>query len=183
MINSTGSPLKMHEIRHALYSNLFFMLGDKLEKYNKNLFWKRWKIVCATDIDRYLFHEFILELCTACYFEDFSDKRKKLDELLSDHKWTKREINKVHKRFNKVISWIKQIFPDDSIRFTRFKNKSDFYSLFVILLKLEQKGYITTDKRSNKIAGKFLLIFSKQIQKLDSKYSGKIISDIRLLDH
>lgn len=37
-INSTGSPLKKHEMRHALYSGPFFELGDKLEKSYKNLF-------------------------------------------------------------------------------------------------------------------------------------------------
>jgi hypothetical protein len=52
-----------------------------------------------------------------------------------------------------------------------------------VLLKLEEKGYVTTDKKANNIAGKFLLTFSKQIQKLDSKYSGKMITDIKLRDH
>lgn len=138
-INSTGSPLKKHEIRHALWSGPFFELGSVLERKYKNLF-PKWRIISKTDIDRYLFHEFILELCTACFEGNYSDRRKKLDELLSQHKWSKKEINRIHKRFNKVISWIKEIFPYDGIRFTRFKNKSDFYSLFVVLQKLEQKG-------------------------------------------
>jgi hypothetical protein len=181
-INSTGSPLKKHEIRHALWSGPFFELGSALERKYKNLFLK-WRIISKTDIDRYLFHEFILELCTTCFEGNYSDRRKKLDELLSQHKWSKKEINRIHKRFNKVISWTKEIFPDDSIRFTRFKNKSDFYSLFGVLHKLEQKGYVIDDKKSNKIAGRFLLTFSKQTQKLDNKYSGKIITDIKLSEH
>ena len=182
MINSTGSPLKKHEIRHALWSCSFFELGSALERKYKNLFLK-WRIISKTDIDRYLFHEFILELCTACFEGNYSDRRKKLVELLSQHKWSKQEINRIHKRFNKVILWIKEIFPDDGIKVTRFKNKSDFYSLFVVLQKLEQKGYVIDDKKSNKIAGRFLLTFSKQTQKLDNKYSGKIITDIKLSEH
>lgn len=130
-----------------------------------------------------MFHEFILELCTACYFENFSDKRKELDKLLSDHDWNKREINKVLKKYSKVITWLKYIFPDNSIKATRFKNKSDFYSLFIVLLKLVQKGYVTTDNKANKIAGNFLTTFSKQIQILDSKFTGKVITDIKLRDH
>jgi 5-methylcytosine-specific restriction endonuclease McrA len=124
-----------------------------------------------------------LELCTACYEGNYSDRRKKLDALLSQHKWTKRDINNVQKRFNKVISWIKEIFSDNEIRITRFKNKSDFYSLFVVLLKLEQKGYVINNKKSNKIAGRFLITFSKQTQTLDSKYSDKIITNVRLSEH
>jgi hypothetical protein len=181
-INSTGSPLMKNEIRHALWSGLFFELGTQLEKKYKNLFLKC-KVISKTDLDRYLFHEFILELCTACFEGNYTDRRKKLDELLAQHKWTKKEIKKVQKRFNKVITWIKEIFPDEFIKFTRFKNKSDFYSLFLVLLKLEQKGYVTNDKKTNKIAGRFLLTFSKQTQQIDSKYSEKVITDIKLSEH
>jgi 5-methylcytosine-specific restriction endonuclease McrA len=181
-INSTGSPLKKQEIRHALWSGPFFELGSVLEKKYKKLF-LNWKIISKVDIDRYLFHEFILELCTACFNGDYSDRRRKLDELLSQHKWNKKEISKVQKDFNMIIAWIKDIFPDDSIKFTRFRNKSDFYSLFVVLFKLLQKGYVVTDNQSNKIAGKFLLTFSKQTQKLDTKYSGKGAIEIKLSQH
>lgn len=181
-INSTGSPLKKHEIRHALCAGPFFELGSVLERKYEKVFLK-WRIISRTDIDRYLFHEFILELCTACFEGNYSDRRKKLDELLSQHEWKKKEINRIHKQFNKVISWIKEIFADDGIKVTRFKNKSDFYSLFVVLQKLEQKGYVIDDKKSNKIAGRFLLTFSKQTQKLDIKYHGPIIRDIKLSEH
>jgi len=178
-INSTGSPLKKHEIRHALWAGPFFVLGSELETKYKKRFLK-WKIISKEDIDRYLFHEFILELCTACFVENPSDRRKKLDELLGQHKWYSKEIRRIQKHFNKVIAWITEIFPDDSIRFTRFKNKSDFYSLFVVLLKMVQKGYVTDDQKSNEIAGKFLMTFSKHTQKLDTKYSGNTVTDIRL---
>jgi len=181
-INSTGSPLKKHEIRHALYSGRFFDLGDTLEKKYKPLFQKRWHIVSRTDVNRYLFHEFILELCTACHFGDYSDRRKKLDELLSQHKWTKMETNKIRRSFNQIISWIKVIFPNDCIKYTRFKNKSDFYSLFVVLHKLAREGYVTIDKKSNNIAGKFLLKFSKQTQKLDEKVHIKKIPQPKLTE-
>lgn len=181
-INSTGAPLKKHEIRHARYAGPFFELGSILERKYKNLF-QKWKIISKGDIDRYLFHEFILELCTACFDGNYSDRRKKLDELLGQHKWNSKEIHRTQKWFNKAISWIKEIFPDDNIRFTRFKNKSDFYSLFVVLLKLAQKGYVTDDKKSNKIAGKFLMIFSTHTQQLDAKHSRKAITDIKLSDY
>ena len=181
-INSTGSPLKKHEMRHALWTGPFFELGSVLERKYKNLFLK-WRIISKADIDRYLFHEFILELCTACFEGNYSDRRKKLDELLSQHEWNKKEINRIQKQFNKVISCVKEIFPDDGIKSTRFKNKSDFYSLFVVLQKLEQKEYVIDDKKSNKIAGRFLLTFSKQTQKLDNKYPDNIVIDIKLSEH
>lgn len=168
-INSTGSPLKKHEIRHARYAGLFFELGSELERIYKNLFTNKWKITSKSDIDRYVMHEYILELCTAIYFENYSDKRKKLDEMLSSHQWYKSEINLIRKTFDSIMSWIKEIFPKDTIRTTRFKNKSDFYSLFVVLLILLRKGYVKNDSKSNRIAGNVLINFSKQIQVLDPK--------------
>lgn len=166
-VNSTGSPLKKHEIRHAKCSGPFFKLGDKLERKYTDLFVNRWRVASQTDIRRYLLHEFILELCTAIHSDTYSDRRKKLDVLLSQHKWESKEITSVQKRFNKVVHWLKDIFPNDSIRHTRFKNKSDFYSLFVVLLCLLKKDYVSANEKDNRIAGKFLSDFSMQIQELD----------------
>ncbi len=114
-------------------------------------------------------HEFILELCSTVHKGNYSDRRKELEDLLENHAWKSKEIKAVKTKLNRIISWIKDIFPDDSIRSTRFKNKSDFYSLFVVLLKLYNKKYVLLEKRANRIAGKFLLSFSKQIQNLDLK--------------
>ena len=48
-INSTGSPLKKNEIRHARYSGLFFSLGEELEKKDKKLFVDKWRIASKSD--------------------------------------------------------------------------------------------------------------------------------------
>ena len=168
-INSTGSPLKKNEIRHAEWSGPFFALGKKLEKKYSELFTDRWKLASQVDISRYLLHEFILELCTAIHYGNFSDRRKRLDEYVSQHEWKTKEITKIEKQFNRVILWLKAIFPQHSIRYTRFRNKSDFYSLFVVLLNLIDKGYVTLDTKSNKIAGKFLKTFSQRVQELEPR--------------
>jgi uncharacterized protein with ParB-like and HNH nuclease domain len=167
-INSTGTPLKKHEIRHAEKSGPFFKLGDELEKKYAKYF-EDSKITSKYEAQRYILHEFILELCTAIHHGNFSDRRKLLEELLENHQWKRNELKKIKVKFIQIIKWIKEIFPDNSIKVTRFKNKSDFYSLFVVLTKLVNNNYITKDKKANKIAGKFLLAFSKQIQSLDLK--------------
>ena len=168
-INSTGSPLKKNEIRHARFAGEFFNLGAQLEKKYKKLFVDKWRIASKSDEVRYLLHEFVLELCTAINMNGYSDRRKKLDSFLSNYKWSKRELNYIKSIFNKIITWLKDIFPDDLIRTTRFKNKSDFYSLFVVLVQLLNKGYVIKDRKSNRTAGAFLVSFSKRIQKLDPK--------------
>ena len=168
-INSTGSPLKKHEIRHAKYLGLFFELGNELERRYSNLFVNKWRIISKTDVERYILHEYLLELCTAIKENYYTDRRKKLDELFTKHIWSKPEVDYIKRKFRKIIEWIKDIFPSDSIKVTRFKNKSDFYSLFIVLLSLHLKGYVTNNRNSNRVLGKFLIDFSKQIQKLDPK--------------
>lgn len=167
-INSTGSPLRKHEIRHAKNSGLFFELGNQLERRFTKQF-LNWKLTNKYEIQRYLLHEFILELCTAIHLGNYSDRRKKLEELvgMESHAWKRKELLNIKSKFNKILAWIRNIFPNDTIKVTRFKNKSDFYSLFVVLLKMLNNKYVTVDKRSNKAAGKFMLSFSKQIQNLD----------------
>jgi Protein of unknown function DUF262./HNH endonuclease. len=173
-INSTGSPLKKNEIRHAENAGPFFELGEWLEKKYEKTF-EDWKITSKYEVSRYILHEFILELCTAIQHGNYSDRRKELEDLVADYHWKKNELTKLKSKFVQIINWIKEIFPEGTIKVTRFKNKSDFYSLFVLLSKLVNTNYITKDKKANKIAGKFLLAFSKQIQNLEPKvkpYSG-----------
>jgi 5-methylcytosine-specific restriction endonuclease McrA len=166
-INSTGSPLKKNEIRHAKNSGHFFDLGLKLERKYKKLFHNKWKIVSKRDIDRYILHEFILELCTSIYEEKITNKREKLEYVINKGIFKTKELNFINKRFNEIINWIKSIFPNEEINTTRFKNKSDFYSLFNVLYSLLMDNYVSVDKKANIIAGNFLKSFSYRLNKLD----------------
>lgn len=163
-INSTGSSLKRNEIRHANSSAPYFKLGEELEKKYYHRFVNVWKVFNENDVQRYLFHEFIMELCTVIYFKNFTDRRKKLEELLYNHTWKPKDINDIRLRFNKITIWLKSIMSDSIFSNTRFRNKSDFYSLFVVLNSLIEQKYVTTNINDNKILGNTLLEFSKTAQ-------------------
>ncbi len=179
-INSTGSVLKTNEIRHANNSAPFFRLGEILEKKYQPLFVNTWKIFSANEVQRYMFHEFIMELCTGIYFQSCTDKRKKLDDLLYNKKWSEKEIDDIKAKFSKIIFWIKSILNDQIFYNTRFKNKSDFYSLFIVLNDLITKNFVTKNTNDNKVLGNTLVEFSKTAQtaalsltKYDTKNSTK----------
>jgi hypothetical protein len=175
-INSTGSTLKKNEIRHASNSTPFFQLGEQLEKKYHSRFVSKWKIFSESDVQRYIFHEFILELSTAIHFNKYTDRRKQMDGLLRNYKWQTRELDKIKKRFDAIILWMKNILPDNVFINTRFKNKSDFYSLFSVLNELIERKYVTKNTTDNKILGKALINFSKVIQEVSpklKKYSTK----------
>ena len=175
-INSTGSRLLKNEIRHASNAVPFFKLGEELEKSYTHRFRDLWKIFSENEIQRYVFHEFILELCTAIYFQKYTDKRKKLDEILVNYNWKANEINNIKNRFKKIIQWMRSIFTDDMFMNTRFKNKSDFYSLFVVLNDLIENKYVTTNPKDNKISGNVLVDFSKAAQQVASNLKPYDIS-------
>ncbi len=163
-INSTGSPLKKNEIRHASNAGPFFKLGDELERKYESRFINQWKVLTRNDVQRYVLHEFILELCTAIYFEKYTDKRKKLDELLRNSSWDVRRLADIKKRFDEVMKWISSIFSDTVFSVSRFRNKSEFYSLFVVLNEMISKEKVTNNVKNNRILGKFLLKFSVEVQ-------------------
>jgi len=163
-INSTGSPLKKNEIRHASNAVPFFALGEELERQYVRRFRDSWNIFSENEISRFVFHEYLLELCTAIYFQKYTDRRKKLDELLSNYSWKTNDINAIRIRFGKIIQWMRNIFTDSIFVNTRFKNKSDFYSLFIVLNDLIERKYVTTNPKDNKILGNTLLEFSKAAQ-------------------
>jgi len=170
-INSTGSPLKKNEIRHANHAVPFFKLGEELERKYLRRFKDCWHIFSENEIKRYIFHEYLLELCTAIHFQKYTDRRKKLDELLSNYTWKAADINFIRTRFGKIINWMRSIFTDSIFINTRFRNKSDFYSLFVVLNELIEKKYVTTNSKDNKILGNTLLEFSKAAQEISAKLS------------
>lgn len=179
-INSTGSSLKRNEIRHASSSAPFFKLAEEIERKYKLRFVDIWSMFSENEVQRYLFHEFIMELCTAIYFHNYTDRRKKLDELVYNHSWKAKDLRDIRTRFAKVILWVRSIFQDDVFFMSRFRNKSDFYSLFIVLNELIDKKFVTTNLKDNRILGHTLLEFSKAAQsaaadlkKYDLKNSAK----------
>lgn len=179
-INSTGSSLKRNEIRHANSSAPFFKLGEELEKKFAQRFVNIWGIFSENEVQRYLFHEFVMELCTAIHFQTFTNRRQKLEELLYDHTWKPNEVRQIKSRFKENITWIRSIFGDQLFANTRFTNKSDFYSLFVVLNSLIDKKFVTSNKKDNRILGKALVDFSKAAQVASAdlkKYDIKKINE------
>lgn len=163
-INSTGSSLKKNEIRHANNTAPFFKLGEFLEKRFELLFVNKWKVFSQNEVQRYIFHEFIMELCTGIYFKKFTDRRKKLDDLLYNHNWSDSEVAEIKNRFATIINWIKRILSEELFANTRFKNKSDFYTLLVVLNELVDKNYVTNNTNDNRVLGNTLVEFSKTAQ-------------------
>jgi len=83
--------------------------------------------------------EYISELLMRMQW-GLQDKKKRLDECYSSYETMDVSQKKILRNgFVYIIKKIKEIFPD--LKSTRFKNKSDFYSLFYLLYDLKKLGF------------------------------------------
>jgi 5-methylcytosine-specific restriction endonuclease McrA len=68
------------------------------------------------------------------------------------------QIRKVREKTVRALNRVHKMFPH--IERTRFKGLSDYYSLVVLVAKLEEEGFILTEGRRNRLALDILVAFS-----------------------
>jgi 5-methylcytosine-specific restriction endonuclease McrA len=167
-INSTGSKLTKNEIRHA-QSTEFFEMGSRLETRWKNRMVEKWKVFSKSEVSRYQYHEFMLELATVVLNQGISDKRKLLDKYMRTD-FAVSELKKTERQVNQVMDWICQVVRDENFPSTRFHKKADFYTLFALFADLRLKKHaVTVDRKLNKRAREALIRFSRQANKVDAQ--------------
>lgn len=150
-INSTGSKLTKNEIRHAHQTPLFFA-GSRLESRWKKMLVETWRVFSKAEMDRYQFHEMMLELCTIHLNGGISDRRLKLDEFMRLDDLPKARLRKAEDAVSRAISWARQILGDEGIRRSRLSKKADFYSFTGALLKLLSQRAVYKDGKQNRKA-------------------------------
>ena len=89
--------------------------------------------------------------------------------------------------FSGTLQTVKKMFPD--LGTTRFKNQSEFYSLFLVVWNLRQKGLILNDRTRNRTAMELLRRFSDGVDEVrerqrkarGAKASQRMFADYLLL--
>jgi len=139
-LNKNNVRLNAQELRNALYEGDFKKLSyDLANEWTEDFFLKN-KILSLASIRRMGDAEYASELLVSMIY-GIQDKKKKLDKYYADNEeMDEREIRKLKRNFNKIIKLIIKILGDD-IKTTRFRNKSDFYSLFYVIFELLEEGY------------------------------------------
>jgi len=135
-MNRNVVALNPQELRHATYSGDFIKL---MEEIAEDEFWAENKIVNPREIRRMIDVQFVSELFVSMV-NGIQDRTKELDKYyeLSEKEFTDRA--KKEKDFQKIIEVINEILPN--LRETRWRNKTDFYTLFVVLSKILPEKYI-----------------------------------------
>lgn len=155
-LNRNTVVLNKQELRHATYWGEFI---TKMEKLSNEEFWLDTGVFSPNDIKRMIDIEFISEL-SICYLHGIQNKKDTLDkyyELYERDFDSDREIETVIK---KSVPEILKILPN--IKDTRFRKKSDFYSLFSVLSKYHKDLPLAKDIRVE--IGDALTEFSENVQ-------------------
>ncbi len=130
-LNKYSIVLSDQELRNARFKGKFIKVIEKLSEHE---FWVESGLFSSNDIRRMLDLEFISILLTTLMAGIFN-RKDRLDEFYVNYEEDFEEENYVINQFNKILEIIDILVPD--IRKKRWKNKGDFFTLFITLDDLE----------------------------------------------
>lgn len=140
-INRNTVTLNPQELRHATYWGPFIKLMEELADLD---FWANCSIFSANDRRRMLDAEYVSEL-TIAVLNGPQNKKRTLEEYYQQYETLFEAREEVWNLFVKVLGEIDQLLPN--ISKTRWRKKSDFYTLFLSLAKRQAKLPMTGDAR------------------------------------
>jgi hypothetical protein len=140
-LNKNTMTLTAQELRHATYWGPFIKLMEEISDHE---FWNDSGLFSANDRRRMADAEFVSELAVA-YLNGIQNKKKKLEEYYQQYEETFDDREAVHTVFVKVLGELEQLLPDLSK--TRWRKKSDFYSLFLCFAAHVADLPISAEKR------------------------------------
>jgi uncharacterized protein with ParB-like and HNH nuclease domain len=124
-LNRNTVTLTPQELRHATYWGPFIKLMEEISDFD---FWNNSGLFSANDRRRMLDVEFISELSVA-YLNGLQNKKTLLEEYYQQYEESFDDAESLRSVFIKVLGELEQLLP--TISKTRWRKKSDFYSLFM----------------------------------------------------
>ena len=128
-INRNTVTLNPQELRHATYWGPFIKLMEEVADME---FWSTAGLFSANDRRRMLDVEFVSELAVAV-LNGIQNKKKNLEEFYQQYETEFEGSTHLRNIFVKVLGELEQSLPN--ISGTRWRKKSDFYSLFLVIAK------------------------------------------------
>lgn len=137
-VNKYTVPLTKQELRRADYPGDFLQISEELAV---DSFFDEVGIFSAANRRRYADVEYVSELLAAM-IGGIQDKKSSLDDFYVEYSnWDAKHKDDTVSRVNKIFKEIDLIFGDSfPISKTRFKQKADFYTLFLAIDSFVQNG-------------------------------------------
>jgi uncharacterized protein with ParB-like and HNH nuclease domain len=158
-LNRNVVALNEQELRNATYWGPFITTIQTMA--DDDPFWSESSIFTANDIRRMLDHEYISELAAA-YLHGPQNKKDKLDTYYQLYEEAFEAKDELVAAFRSTTSEISRILPN--LASTRWKKKSDFYTLFLVMIDKSDRFPFSADQRDN--ASRRLLEFGNAVTSL-----------------
>lgn len=155
-LNRVVEPLLPQELRHAAYSGNFIELVERVAAHPVL---QELRVFSAKDYRRRGNDELMSEIIYAHIQRSFPNKKEGLDEAFRNfaiNGLPEATAQDVSRRFGRVFALLQRI--SETLRYTRFRNKSDFYSFVVVLLSraeslpLPDRGEKSLENRMRKLS-------------------------------
>lgn len=163
-INSTGKALSAQEKRHARYFNSPFLKGVGRAAESMAPLLERERVLSQAQVSRMKHIELMAELAYSIHRGDVIHKKAALDGVMADQAMTPLRVRKAVDAAKAAVRRTFKLFPE--LRTTRFCQLADFYTLVVLLAKLERDGIVFTDPSRNGIAWDLLRGFGAGVDAL-----------------
>lgn len=143
-LNRNVVALNEQELRNATYWGAFIKAIQQIA--DEDAFWADSGVFSANDHRRMLDHEFISELAIA-YLHGPQNKKDRLDQYYRSYEETFESREDMISTFRKVTDEIEKLLPN--IKTTRWRKKSDFYTLFLLIAEQKLELPFASDVREN----------------------------------
>lgn len=162
-LNRTVESLEPQELRHAAYTGQFISLVEDAAQAQG---WTELSIFTSRDISRRRHDEFVSEVFYAYALGTFPNKKDGLDEqyLVFERQGLPKNLElDLTMRFGRVDRWLIDHGPQ--LKKTRFRNKSDAYTLINILLRHADRLPRSPEAGSSNLVDR-LVEFSSEVNDL-----------------
>lgn len=154
-LNKNVVALNPQELRQATYWGPFLKTMQELSNYS---FWNTTGIFTPVNVRRMMDTEYVSELAIAI-LHGHQNKKETIDKYYQEYEIDFEQQDELISTFKSVIFELEQLLPD--IKSTRWKKKSDFYSIFLYLASKENLLPLTIELRAE--VRKNLDIFSAHV--------------------
>lgn len=141
-LNKNVVALNKQELRQATYWGPFINAMQELSNYN---YWNTTGIFTPLNVRRMMDIEYVSELAIAV-LHGHQNKKESIDGYYQEYEEEFEQKDELVSIFRTVIYELEQIFPD--IKTTRWKKKTDFYSLFLYLASHSSQLPLNAEKRA-----------------------------------
>ena len=131
-LNRNVVALNAQELRHATYWGAFITLMEKLADLP---YWEGTGVFTPKNIRRMLDVEFVSELAVA-FLHGLQNKKTNLERMYQVYEKEFEQSPRVEEAFSKTLGELEQALPN--IRQTRWRKKSDFYTLFLVFRDIQR---------------------------------------------